>query len=145
MQTTVPPPKYMVDTLVDCEIGESTAVDALYFIERGPEAPPRRLGITEVVERLRLNTEDAYGFPPYSQLAPHLVIGGNGHQEMLERERRILESAMAGVRATLVRVADFGWSKIILDDLAAAETELVGRPSKSRRLADEQEVVTAAS
>ncbi len=145
MQTTVPPPKYMVDTLVDCEIGESTAVDALYFIERGPEAPPRRLGITEVVERLRLNTEDAYGFPPYSQLAPHLVIGGNGHQEMLERERRILESAMAGVRATLVRVADFGWSKIILDDLAAAETELVGRPSKSRRLAAEQEVVTAAS
>src|SRR5207237_7034537 len=79
MQTTVPPPKYMVDVLVDCEIGEQTAVDALYFIERslpGTPASQRRLELSEVVERLQLNTEDAYGFPPYAALTPHLNIGG---------------------------------------------------------------------
>lgn len=145
MQTTVPPPKYMVDTLVDCEIGEQTAVDALYFIERGTPASQRRLELNEVVERLQLNTEDAYGFPPYAELTPHLNIGGTTLTDMLVAERRILESAMAGVHATLIRVDDYGWSKIILDDLSSSETELVGRPSKSRRLADEREVAATAA
>ena len=145
MQTAVPPPKYMVDTLVDCEIGERTAVDALYFIERGTPTAQRRLNLAEVVERLQLNTEDAYGFPPYSQLAPHLVIGGHSLVDMLESERRILESAMKGVHATLIRVNDFGWSKIILDDLSSSATELVGRPSLSRQLADEKELAAAAA
>ena len=49
-----------------------------------------------------MNTEDAYGFPPYAALTPHLRIGGIDLTDMLTAERRILESAMAGVHATLI-------------------------------------------
>jgi len=62
-------------------------MENLFVIARGfpslmePISPDR--AVTELLE----NTEDAYGFPPYASLAPHLKIGGEGHERLRAREK----------------------------------------------------------
>ena len=78
-------------------------IERLYLIERGaPEAasyPDRH----EALDVLMANSADAYGFPPYSQLAPHLALWADGYQDLLRAERRILYSALQSVSVSRLR------------------------------------------
>lgn len=82
-QWLVPPPKYAVDRLVDCQITTRVPVEELFVIEHGPTAvadiPP-----AELIDRLVANTDDAYGFPPFGYLAPALVIVVSAGEGTLE-------------------------------------------------------------
>ncbi len=60
----------------------------------------------QAVDELLENTEDAYGFPPYSSLAPHLKIGGNCRDDLQRMEREILSSALVAVKVRRIRVPD---------------------------------------
>jgi hypothetical protein len=133
VQATIPPPKYMVTDLVDCVIGEQTSMDSLYIIERGIAAPPSPVSHAEAVTQLVANTEDAYGFPPYAELAPRLVVGGSTYDELREHEVGILSSALQRTRVTRLRTDDYGWAAHIYSDLDA----VAGQP---RLLADLQAV-----
>jgi dolichol-phosphate mannosyltransferase len=116
VQRIVPPPKYHVQRLVPCELGSTATVDELYIIERGVphhSMVPQAQAIGELLE----NTEDAYGFPPYRYVAPALCVGGLSYDELRERERLILISAMESVTIHRLGSADFSWA----DDIAAAE------------------------
>jgi hypothetical protein len=108
-QILVPPPKYSVDRLVPCRLGSSVDVKDLFVIERG--APSLYdLDGTEALERMLVNTEDAYGFPPYRYLAPALRIGGLDHAELRAREREILAGFLSGVRTRVLASDCFGWA-----------------------------------
>ena len=73
-QRIVPPPKYNVDRLVECNIIRSTNVENLFVIERG--APVLEdVPYVDAIATLVDNTDDAYGFPPFRQMAPSIVIG----------------------------------------------------------------------
>jgi dolichol-phosphate mannosyltransferase len=113
VQALVPPPKYRVTDLVPCTVGDRVRMESLYVIERGlpavVEPVPHHTAITELLE----NTEDAYGFPPYSSLAPYLTIGGRRHEELRAREREILASAMSRVEVQRIRVPDYSWPALI--------------------------------
>jgi hypothetical protein len=111
-QRIIPPPKYMVQRLVACELTSSTTIDQLYIIERG--APhhsmvPQSQAIVELLE----NTEDAYGFPPYRYLAEALTVAGLSYDELRERERLILVSAMESVQIHRLGSDDFTWAEQI--------------------------------
>jgi dolichol-phosphate mannosyltransferase len=116
-QRVVPPPKYMVDRLVDCTIQTETRVQDLFVIERGTPALSD-IDATEALETLVINTDDAYGFPPFREMAPSIVIGAADYVELRQKEKAILASAMSGVRARGLASDNFSWAEQIADLLA---------------------------
>ena len=50
---------------------------------------------TTALETLVDNTDDAYGFPPFRQMAPSIVIGEDDYAELRRKERAILTSGDA--------------------------------------------------
>jgi hypothetical protein len=119
-QILVPPPKYSVDRLVPCRLGSSTEVKDLFVIERG--APDLYdLDADVALERMLVNTEDAYGFPPYRYLAPALCIDGLDHAQLRAREREILAGFLSGVRTRVIASDCFGWADEIPRLLAGEE------------------------
>ena len=117
-QRIVPPPKYDVDRLVECTVIRSTRVENLFIIERG--APGLAdIDFREGIDTLVENTDDAYGFPPFRQMAPSIVIGASDYLELRRRERTILEAAMSSIRMRRLASDNFSWA----DDIHA----LLGR------------------
>lgn len=113
VQAIVPPPKYRVTDLVPCRIGTTTAMDAVFLIERGPDERLETLRPAEAVEELLRNTDEAYGFPPYGRVAGHLRIDDRCHDELRCRERAILERALGDRRVTRIVTTGHGWAEII--------------------------------
>jgi len=130
VQMMIPPPKYMITDLVDCEIGGQIPIRHVFLIERG--SPTLVAGVTQAdaLPELLANTEDAYGFPPYAQLAPQIVLEGEGYDDLRLKERAILSSALRAAEVTRLRVADFSWPEMIrarsdveIQTVQAAEAE----------------------
>ncbi len=117
-QRIVPPPKYTVDRLVDCTIAQSTQISDLFVIERGKPALTE-IGAREALETLVVNTDDAYGFPPFREMAPSIVIGQDDYLALRQKERQILSSAMENVRVRGLSSDDFSWADRIAELLGA--------------------------
>lgn len=116
-QFLVPPPKYTVDRLLPCEIVPETTATELFVISRGPHGA-RELDRSEAMATLLANTEDAYQFPPFRQLAPSVVIGGQDHTELRRAERAILWAALQNIRCRWISTPDFSWADEIPRTLA---------------------------
>jgi dolichol-phosphate mannosyltransferase len=101
-------------------LARTTTVQDLFIIERGA-AELADLPFDEAIETLVVNTDDAYGFPPFQQMAPSIVIGSDDYEELRRKERRILVSAMQNIRSRRLACEDFSWADRIPD-------LLVGRP-----------------
>ncbi|MDT4959232.1 MAG: dolichol-phosphate mannosyltransferase [Pseudonocardiales bacterium] len=123
-QRVVPPPKYNVDRLIECDVIRNTRVENLFVIERG-EPALAEIPFAEAIETLVENTDDAYGFPPFRQMAPSIVIGGDDYAELRRKEREILASAISKVRLRRLASNTFSWADDIASLLAA---EQVGTP-----------------
>jgi dolichol-phosphate mannosyltransferase len=117
VQRIIPPPKYSVQRLVPCELGSTSTIDQLYIIERGVPHHSMVSQSQAIVELLE-NTEDAYGFPPYRYLAQALSVGGLSFDELRERERLILVSAMESVQIHRLGSDDFSWAEQITASVA---------------------------
>lgn len=121
VQAIVPPPKYRVTDLVPCVVGTRVRMENLYVIERGLPELIERVPHSAAVDELLENTEDAYGFPPYSSLAPHLSIDGKSYKQLRAEERDVLASALSGVDVHRIRVADYSWPSLITSRSAALD------------------------
>jgi dolichol-phosphate mannosyltransferase len=113
VQALVPPPKYRVTDLVPTEIGGRTPIDHVFLIERGARDRLWDVRPEEALDELLRNTEDAFGFPPYSSLAPHIVLNGQDHERLLRQERAILRAALHGRSVTRIVTAGYGWAQAI--------------------------------
>lgn len=111
-QMVIPPPKYMIDRLVPCDIERTTRFRSLFLIERGVSAlepvPP-----DDALDILLENTDDAYGFPPFRYFAPAIVIGDDDYTTLRSRERDVLRAALDGVTVRRLARDDFGWADAI--------------------------------
>jgi len=107
-QALVPPPKYDVDRLVPCDVAQEVTVEDLFIIERGTNTIAE-VPHDQAVEELLENTDDAYGFPPFSILAPTLRVGGLDYPTLRERERSLLDEALGHIRVRRLPRDDFGW------------------------------------
>jgi dolichol-phosphate mannosyltransferase len=112
-QMLIPPPKYSVDRLVPCRMASATQVRELFIIERGA---PRLADLDRksALHQLIVNTDDAYGFPPFRYLAPAITIGGLSYQQLRSAEREILAGFLSNVRVRTLASNTFSWA----DDIA---------------------------
>jgi dolichol-phosphate mannosyltransferase len=108
-QILVPPPKYSVDRLVPARLASSTRVQELFIIERGT---PRlaELSFEETLRQMMVNTDDAYGFPPFRYLAPAIAINGMDYTQLRAQERDILAGFLGNIRCRALGSDTFGWA-----------------------------------
>lgn len=126
-QRLVPPPKYTVDRLLPCEIIPETTVSELFIISRGPFGSGE-LRRADAMRTLLANTEDAYQFPPFKQLAPAVVIRGADHVELRRQERQILASGLGHLRCRWISTTDFSWA----DEIPRMLAETPAQPRSPR-------------
>jgi glycosyltransferase involved in cell wall biosynthesis len=138
-QMLVPPPKYSVDRLVPCRMGSTAMVEELFIIERGT---PRidDLDPAATLKQMLINTDDAYGFPPFRYLAPAITIGGLTYQQLRQREREILAGFLSHVRTRVIASDSFGWADEISRLLSAGS-----RPTREVAGQETGEVAVPAS
>jgi dolichol-phosphate mannosyltransferase len=107
VQWIVPPPKYGVERLVPgVSLASHAQLDSFVVIERGGLGE-RELDHEEAVSTLVTNTDDAYNFPPYPAIE-HFLHSGNGH-DLRAIERRIVDMALDGVQAQVLRSETMDW------------------------------------
>jgi dolichol-phosphate mannosyltransferase len=102
----------------------NTHVENLFVIERG-EPQLRDVGFEETIETLLENTDDAYGFPPFRQMAPSIVIGNDDYAELRRRERLLLIQAMSAIRVRRLASNTFSWA----DDIASVLGTRISEPA----------------
>ena len=108
MQLIVPPPKYPVQRLIPGVKRARTAqLAGLFVIQRGGTGSVN-LESCETLDILMKNCDDAYGFPPYHTIAESLYCP-NG-DDLRIREREIVNQALGGSWATLLRSSNMDWS-----------------------------------
>ena len=134
-QRIVPPPKYAVDRLVECTIKPKTLVEDLFVIERGPVGLAD-LPFDDALETLVANTDDAYGFPPFRQMAPSIVIGEDDYEELRRKEKAIMAEALSHIRARSLACNDFTWADRIPELLA-------GRSEMPRSVQPDESILSA--
>jgi hypothetical protein len=124
VQLLIPPPKYHVQSLIDCDQTDRAPIDTVILMERGTPALAEEPTFALTIDRLIENTDDAYTFPPFASFAPLLVVDGLDHDTLRARERQLLETAMANVWRVRVRVVGHEWAEIIPDLVERHRAEL---------------------
>ena len=94
-------------------------------MERGQPPVAERAGEDFTIERLLENTDDAYTFPPFSEMAPKLVLDGLDYPALRARERELLAQSVATARRYRVRIEGYAWADVIPELLYPT---LIGRP-----------------
>ena len=120
-QILVPPPKYMIDRLVPtARYSDHGIVRRIFNIGRGPEAEVP-LSREETMSTLLANTEDAYGFPPFSIMERAITLRSRNLRKgkkqdistLRSMERGILEDFLRNVSASQLMSPNFGWADVI--------------------------------
>jgi len=132
VQFLVPPPKHRIDALFDCEVGGHGPIRNVVLMERGEELL-ERLSVDETVRRLIENTDDAYGFPPFSLFAPHIRINGDDYPTLRKKEAELLATAIATARNWHLRVAGHEWAERLPGIIDRPALVAVGPRSGGRR------------
>ncbi len=111
VQWLVPPPKYHIQRLVpQSRVSSGAQLEGVFVIERGEDGE-EVLNDRTAIEILMRNSDDAYGFPPYSVIKKRLTqFYGT---ELDETERSIVTEALTGLNANLVRSSSMNWSQRI--------------------------------
>lgn len=110
VQFLVPPPKHRIDALFECEVGGRAPIRSVVLMERGEEALDRLL-VDDAVRRLIDNTDDAYGFPPFSLFAPRIRINGDDYATLRAKEVELLGAAILNARSWHLRVEGHEWAE----------------------------------
>jgi glycosyltransferase involved in cell wall biosynthesis len=107
VQLLVPPPKYHVERLVPgVEVAPEARFAGMVVIQRGG-AGEWPLTPREAVDALMSNCEDAYGFPPYSEIEDFLRNRNGCDLRLVERS--IVEHALSSAPATVLMSDTMDW------------------------------------
>ena len=107
VQRLIPPPKYDINRLVPtARVAPEAQISHLVIIQRDDDFE-RRLDPDEALGILFENCEDAFGFPPYAEIAGFLH-GLNGH-DLQRAEREVVQNAFASIPATLIASSTMDW------------------------------------
>lgn len=89
-QILVHPPKIFVGDLVrNATMQKQAQASSVCLLRTGPDAIISAAPQTALRELLA-NSDDAFGFPPYSNIFAHMKINGRNTKEILETEKELL-------------------------------------------------------
>jgi putative flippase GtrA len=131
LQIIVPPPKYHITSLLPAHIATESPIANVFLMERG-EPIQERVELDAAVDQLIENTDDAYGFPPFSTLAPHFVINGQNYEQLRARERELLKQAIGNVTIWRLRVRGHEWGELLPRLIQGEGSEPVGIPIETQ-------------
>ncbi|HEX8940723.1 MAG TPA: GtrA family protein [Candidatus Limnocylindrales bacterium] len=112
VQIAVPPPKHHIDRLVECEMLSAATIEHVFLMERG-DALRERVALDDALGQLIDNTDDAYGFPPFSSFAPQIRIGDDDYAALRRRESELLATALQGAEIWRLRVPGHEWAELL--------------------------------
>ncbi|MDW0137742.1 MAG: hypothetical protein QOK70_08195, partial [Nitrososphaeraceae archaeon] len=100
----VRPPKYsIISILQEVKIKKDTKVDKLYFLKREGNKFIQ-LDTTTALDLAVENSDDAFIFPPYAELLKYISINGKTAIELLEEEKKLLNSFLSGISCYMVKI-----------------------------------------
>lgn len=127
VQALVPPPKYAIDRLFPCRVGGRARIAGVTLIERGDAASLERLDHAAALQVLVENTDDAYGFPPFSTFAPQIRVGDQDYERLRATERQLIGQIIAGIDRWQLRDPERSWASRIpelMDPRTAADGQV---------------------
>ena len=113
-QVIVKPPKVFVEDLVKGVTTVSQAHPIVICVlrlgggERVQDAPPEA-----VLEELLFNSEDAFGFPPYSEIFHNLKLHGRCSDEILADEKALLKRLVASAKCFYLWSDSRRWDRLV--------------------------------
>jgi dolichol-phosphate mannosyltransferase len=109
VQRVVPPPKYQIDRLIPtARIAPEAQLTRLVVIERDHDRT-EVLRTEEAVATLMSNSEDAFGFPPYSHIEEFLQ--GLDGSDLKSTERAVITSALSDIPASVLGSSTMDWAR----------------------------------
>ena len=97
----------MIDRLIPgVIISESATVSHVIQIERGPRLS-EKIDFADMLDKLKKNADDAYGFPPYPKIAGELSQWET--QDLNPVEREIVRGGIMGKTYWRLRDPSYGW------------------------------------
>ena len=120
---------------------DSGHVSRIFIIGRG-ESAERPLSPDEAIATLLANTEDAYGFPPFSIMERAITLRTRNLRKgkkqnivtLRSLERQILERFLVSMPVTSLTSPNFGWADVIPQRVLPASRDPRGRyPSTMAR------------
>ncbi|MGI0031414.1 MAG: hypothetical protein ACRD80_07505 [Nitrososphaeraceae archaeon] len=112
-QSIVRPPKYSINSILqDAKIKKDTKVDNLYFLKREGNKFIQ-LDTTTALDLAVENSDDAFIFPPYAELLKYISINGKTALELLEEEKKLLNSFLSEISCYMVKSETRAWFNMI--------------------------------
>mgnify|MGYP001053770418 CR=1 FL=1 len=109
-QYVVRPPKVKItEVMKHVKLGSPVGLRSMYFLTKG-RSGVRPISTEEAVSRAVANSDDAFFFPPYDKIFPHLCIEGLPFNLLMARERQIIKEALSNCNCFVVMSDDHGWS-----------------------------------
>ena len=101
-----------------CKTGHGAKLRSIYFLTKG-RAEIYPLSTEEALTGAILNSDDAFGFPPYDKIFPHLSIEGFSFSDLMARERGILCSVLSNSDHFRISSDNYGWSNMLIESIHA--------------------------
>ena len=117
-QIVIPPPKFKIVDIIQSEIlKKEIAIESLYFLHNDSyqciESVPKETSVRKTVE----NSDHAFLFPPLSRLFSQITIKSMSFEEIIQKERDMLEGFFMNIRCRSLNGTNKSWYSMIKSDL----------------------------
>ena len=117
-QSKVKPPKYHIkDIIKDTKIKDKTIANFLFFLEKGDEEKIERISTDMALKRAIENSDDAFLFPPYSDLIKYVIINGQSAKELLSKEENALKIILEKIECYVLKSGSRNWANMLMQKL----------------------------
>jgi hypothetical protein len=119
-QSKIKPPKYHIsDIIKDAKIKDKTTINSLFFLEKGSEEEKvekiERISVDDALQKALENSDDAFLFPPYSDLIKHIRIQDKTAYDLLQDEKKMMGKLLSGIDCYILKSSGRKWSEMILE------------------------------
>lgn len=112
-QMLIKPPKYGInDISKSFKVEEKSAIDTFCFLQtKGEEIADvdKNIALEKAIE----NSDDAFLFPPYSDLLEYIKIDGKSAHEILEEEKQMIKQLLSGLTCLELKSDSKSWNKMV--------------------------------
>ncbi len=112
-QRIIKPPKFRInDISKSFKVKDRSVVNTLCFLQKEGEEVvdiDKNMALEKAIE----NSDDAFLFPPYSELLKYIKINGKSAHELLQEERKMLESFLSGLICLELKSESRSWFKMV--------------------------------